>query len=95
MAYIRKHIPGSVSDQYSDDEILYVVDTMWDYYESKGLVRLNPEMTEDEAANLEALTAYVKKEVRKDDELLMDPEDVECIIKAELAYEESIEMLDD
>lgn len=94
IAFIRKYIPQNVSAQYSDDEILYVVDTMWDYYESKGLVRLNKQLSENEDTELQALVKYVRKEIAKDDELLMDPEDVNYIIKGELAYEESIEISD-
>lgn len=95
VAFIRKSIPSGVSDKYSDDEILFVVDTIWDYYESKGLVRLSQTATDDEKQQLVLLTSYVKKEIKKDDELLMDPSDVGYIVKAELAYEESIEMFGD
>lgn len=94
IAFIRKYIPKGVSDQYSDDEILFVVDTIWDYYESKGLVRLNTELSENENDDLMSLVAYVRKELAKDGEILMDPEDVKYIVKGELAYEESIEISD-
>lgn len=94
VAFIRKYIPKTVSDQYSDDEILFIVDTIWDYYESKGLVRLNKELSENEDEDLKALVAYVKKEVARDGEILMDPADVKNIVEGELAYEESIEISD-
>ena len=95
IAFIRKYIPQNVSDQYSDDEILFVVDTIWDFYESKGVVRLNEKLTENEENHISDLVDYVRKEIKKDEELMMDPEDVEYIVKGELAYEESIEMFDD
>ena len=37
------------------------------------------------------LTAYVRKEITRDKELLMDPDDLEKIISGELEYEESLE----
>jgi len=37
------------------------------------------------------LVKYVKKEVKNDQELIMDSKDVELIVKAELDYEESLE----
>lgn len=95
LAFIRKNIPESVSEQYSDDEIIFVIDTIWDYYESKGVVRLNKTLTDNEEADLQSLIGYVKKEIARDGEILMDPEDISYIIKGELAYEESIEMFDD
>ncbi len=89
--FIRNDIPLEVSQKYSDDEILYIIDTIWDYYEQKGFLSLNLEETEDEVMDVDDLTKYVKKEVRTDQELLMDPKDVEVIVKAELNYEESLE----
>lgn len=91
LKFIRNDIPLEVSQKYSDDEILYVIDTIWDYYEQKGFLSLNLDETEDEVMDVDDLTKYVKKEVRNDQELLMDPKDVELIVKAELNYEESLE----
>lgn len=89
--FIRNDIPSEVSQKYSDDEILFIIDTIWDYYEQKGFLSLNLEETEDEVMDIDDLTKYVKKEVRNDKELLMDPKDIEVIVKAELNYEESLE----
>ena len=37
------------------------------------------------------LSAFVAKEIRKDGEVVMDPEDINLIVKGELEYEESVE----
>ncbi|MDE5652172.1 MAG: hypothetical protein K2G75_02980 [Muribaculaceae bacterium] len=91
IAFIRREVGDEVSRQYSDDEILYVIDIIWDYYERKGLLKLNPKATADEQLDEEALTAYVRKELSRDGEILMDPDDLDKIVKAELDYEESLE----
>ena len=80
-----------ISAQYSDDEIIYVIDIIWDYYERKGYTKLNAGLTDNEALDEEELVKYVKKELANDREILMDPADVGEIIKGELAYEESLE----
>lgn len=89
--FIRDAVGKEVSDQYSDDEILYVIDIIWDYYERKGFLKLNAKKTDDEILDEEALTAYVKKELASDGEIVMDPDDLGKIVKAELDYEESLE----
>jgi hypothetical protein len=89
--FIRAAIPQEVSEKYDDDDILCIVDIIWDYYERKGFLSLNIDETEDEVLDIDDLVKYVKKEVKNDDELLMDPKDVEQIVKAELDYEESLE----
>lgn len=89
--FIRNFVGQQVSDQYSDDEILYVIDTIWDYYERKGFTSLSSKLTDDEVLDEEDLTAYVKKELARDKQILMDPDDLDKIVKGELEYEESLE----
>ncbi|MDE5674552.1 MAG: hypothetical protein K2I16_11745 [Muribaculaceae bacterium] len=89
--FIRAELPQSVSDKYEDDDILCVVDIIWDYYEKKGFLSLNDMETEEEQLDVDDLTKYVKKEIKNDKELIIDPKDVELLVKAELDYEESLE----
>ncbi|MCM1319482.1 MAG: hypothetical protein NC217_03790 [Muribaculaceae bacterium] len=94
--FIRSFIPEEIKDKYTDDEILFVIDTIWDYYESKGLTSLPSEEEEDEEqVDIDDMAKYVNKEVKKDDELIMDPEDIKFIIKGELAYEETLDIFND
>lgn len=93
VAFIRNYVGQKISDKYSDDEILYVIDTIWDYYEKNGLLSLEMDETEEEILDPDALIAYVKKEIANDEELVMDPNDISQIIKAELEYEESLEII--
>ncbi len=89
--FIRKLLPAEVSERYDDDEILYVIDIIWDWYEKNGYLSLNSDVTDDEEIDVSKLTAYVKKELKNDGEVLMDPADVDLIVKGELEYEESLE----
>ena len=89
--FIRKLLPADKQDQYTDDEILYVIDIMYDWYEKNGYLSLDMNVTEEEDADIEKLTAYVKKEIARDGEVEMDPSDIDIIVKGELEYEESIE----
>ena len=89
--FIREMLPADVNERYDNDEILYVIDTIWDYYERKGFTSLSAKATENEVLDEDDLTAYVRKEITRDKELLMDPDDLEKIISGELEYEESLE----
>lgn len=89
--FIRAELPQGVSEKYEDDDILCVVDIIWDYYEKKGFLSLNDMETEEEQLDVDDLTKYVKKEIKNDKELIIDPKDVELLVKAELDYEESLE----
>lgn len=89
--FIRNYVGSEVSDQYSDDELLYVIDIIWDYYERRGFTSLSAHATENGELDESDLLAYVKKELANDREILMDPADLDKIIKGELDYEESLE----
>ena len=91
LEFIRETVGSKVSDKYSDDEILFIIDTIWDYYENNGFLSLDMDETEEEILDSDDLINYVKKEVANDDELMMDPSDIGNIVKAELEYEESLE----
>lgn len=91
IAFIRKTLPENVNARYDDDEILYVIDIIWEWYEKNGYLDLNSEVTEKEEHDLTRLTAYVKAQLKKDQEIEMDPADVDLIVKGEIEYEESIE----
>lgn len=94
--FIREFLPSEIKDKYTDDEILLVIDTIWDYYESKGLTTLPSEdEEEEEEVDIDALTAYVDKEIKKDDELVMDTADIKFIIQGELAYEKTLDIFGD
>lgn len=89
--FIRKTLPADKQDQYTDDEILYVIDIMYDWYEKNGYLDLSDTLTDEEEADIEKLTAYVKKEIKADGEIEMDPADIDLIVKGELEYEETLE----
>ncbi|MCM1377314.1 MAG: hypothetical protein NC097_03260 [Clostridium sp.] len=91
VAFIRKYVGENISSSYTDDEILYIIDIIWDYYEKNGMLTIDSDITEEELLDPEKLTQYVKKELANDHEILMDPRDVDKIVKAELEYEESLE----
>ena len=91
IAFIRNYVGEEVSNQFSDDEILYIIDIIWDYYEKKGYLAVNKSVTDEEILDENNLIDYVCKELKNDKTLIMDVSDVDKIVKAELEYEESIE----
>ncbi len=89
--FIRATLSEDISGRYSDDDILYVIDIIWDYYEKKGLLSLDNIDTEDELLDTDDLVTFVKKELSADNGNKMDVDNVKYIVKGELAYEESLE----
>lgn len=91
VAFIRGELSPEVNERWTDDEILYVVDIIWDYYEKEGLLSLDASVTEEEELNIDKLVDYVTRQLKNDTEIVMDPDHIPLIVKAELDYEQSLE----
>lgn len=88
--YINAALVAVGRTSYPEDEILNVIDMIWDYYEENGL--LDPDFEDDdEDDDIEAdLIDYVRRMLAKDRASLINPEDVPLIINAEIEYEDSL-----
>jgi len=89
--FIRASMPADLRDKYSSDDILFIIDTIWDYYDKKGFLELSADIDSDDTVDVADLTAFVTKEIKKDGEICVDSADIVYIVKGELAYEESLE----
>lgn len=88
--YIRTHLSKESNQEYDDDEILNVIDMIWDYYDDNGFCSMDFDDGPDEL-DVEDLLKYVKKMVAKDAESPLKFDDVETIVRAELEFEDSLE----
>ena len=70
-----KRMNKAVGADYADDEVLNVIDMIWDYYEQNGM--LDPSLGDDDASTeLADIVEYVTRMVN-----------IEGLVAAELAYE--------
>ncbi len=91
--FILSRLSEEHRQAYSDDEILNVIDIIWDYYEESGLLDPATALTDDDDAEeqeLAQLTSHVRKMLAKDKGSTILAEDVDVIIAAEIEYENSI-----
>lgn len=89
--YIRTKLPAKSREQYDDDEILNVIDIVWDYYEDNGFLSMDMDDDGPDELDMADLKKYVKKVIAKDRNSPLTTEDVERIVEAEVDYEDSIE----
>ena len=89
---IRKVLSDKSNTIYDDDEILNVIDMIWDFYDENGMLDIDLEDGEaDSEAIYSELCDYVVRMLKKDKEAKILPEDVPVIVKAEVDYELSLE----
>jgi len=95
VAFIRNYIPQELKELLSDDDIVYFVDLIYDYYESRGY--LSDDDADDEEPieiDEDELVDYVVRNAQKDGVGKFDPDQIRFVVQGELEYCESINLFD-
>ena len=87
---MRAALSAESSALYDDDELLNVIDIIWDWYDDQGLLDIDAE-ADDEEVNTDALIKHVGKMIAKDSDSPVKREDIEPLVIAELRYEQSLD----
>jgi len=85
--FIRNHLPQELKGKFSDDDLNYIIDLIYEFYDEKGF--LNDEEKEVEV-DLDELTAFVVKNAKKDKVGTYKEEEIQFIVDGEIAYCESL-----
>ncbi len=92
LKFIQEHLPEEMKNEFSDDEINYIVDLVYEFYEEKGFLDEGDdteiEIDEDE------LLEYIFKNARKDAIRDYTDEQIEAIVAGELAYCDTLNLFD-
>ena len=87
---MRRHVGEDLSTKYDDDELLNLIDIVYDYYESNELLELDLSDDDDEL-DVEDLMEYISRMLRKDKRAQLSVEDARPLLEAYLEYEESLD----
>lgn len=82
--YIKAHVENPDIAKYDDDDILLVIDTIFEYFEKY-------DENEDFDDDNEKVIAYVKKQLAKDKDNAISLDHVAKIVEAETAYENTLD----
>ena len=93
VAFIQNFLPQDLKEKFSSDELNYIIDLIYEFYEDKGFLdetsdEVDVEIDEDE------LITFVIKQAQKDKVGKFSPEDVTFIVQGELAYCDSLDIFD-
>ena len=92
LKFIQQHLPEEMKGEFSDDEINYIVDLVYEFYEEKGFLDESDEseieIDEDE------LLEYIFENAQEDDIRDYSDERIEAIVAGELAYCDTLNLFD-
>ncbi len=83
-----KYIKQVCSCDISSNEILDIIDSIWDFYEEKGFLDISFDVPLEEVDYELELIKYVKNKMK---DIYIDESIVEQIIQAELDYEKTLD----
>jgi hypothetical protein len=90
--FIRNYLPQELKEKFSDDDMMYIVDLVYEFYESKGFLSgaddTEVQIDEDE------LIQYVVKNAARDDVGKFTPDEIVWVVQGELAYCDSIDLFE-
>lgn len=88
--WINNALVAQGRQAYDSDQVLNVVDMIWDFYEENGLLDVDADFDEPDEDIEPDLIDYVTRMLRKDPGAAIDPVDVPAMVKAEIDYEDSV-----
>ena len=90
--FIQNHLPETMKKEFSSDDITYIVDLIYEFYETKGF--FDEDDDTEVAIDEEQLVQYVLQNIRKEGIRTYTDEQVEAIIDGELAYCDSLNVFE-
>ena len=90
--FIQNYLPQELKGKFSNDDINYIVDLIYDFQESNGM--LDDDGDDEIEIDEEEVVNYVIKNAQKDGVGKFEPEEITFIVQGELEYCDSINMFD-
>lgn len=93
--FIRNYLPQELKEKFSDDDINYIVDLIYEFYETKGFFDEEEHSTDENVEfDEDELIEFVVKNAKKDEVGKFEPDDIVFVVQGELEYCDSINMFD-
>ena len=92
IAAMRAALTGESPEKYTDDDLLEVLDLIFDHYEENG--DLDPDASGsgdvDDEEEIKATAAFVTRFIKKDKSSRIDLGDIPALVRGEYAFELSL-----
>ena len=96
--FIRNYLPQELKEKFSDDDINYIIDLIYEFYESKGLFDDNDGDDDDDEFvefDEDELIQFVIENSKKDNVGKFKTDEVAFIVQGELEYCDSINLFEE
>lgn len=91
LEFMRGNVAPELASRYDDDELFNLIDLIYDYFESNGMLEIDA-ADDDDTLDVDDLNAYVARMLRKDKGAKLSAEDAPAFVAAYLDYEDSLDV---
>ena len=92
--FIQNYLPQDLKGKFSNDDILYILDLVYEYYETNGLFDDEDDDDKEIEIDEDEVVEYVIKNLKRDKIGRFEPEEVTFIVQGEMEYCDSLDMFD-
>lgn len=92
--FIQNYLPQDLKNKFSNDEINYIIDIIYDFYDDKGLMNVDTKENEMVEIDEDEMISFVLKNTKKDKINNFTSEEITFIIQGELAYCETLNVFE-
>ena len=85
IAFIREQLPSDLKEQFSDEQLQFIIDAIGTYFYESGILETNDDEVD---VDLEVIAQFVCKEAKEEGEGPFDPQDVYWVVEADLDFQE-------
>ncbi|HCC51795.1 MAG TPA: hypothetical protein DEQ30_06840 [Porphyromonadaceae bacterium] len=92
--FIKNFLPEELKNKFSDDDINYIIDLIYDFYNTKGFFEEDDDDDKEIEINEDELVAFVVKNALSDGMGKYDANNISLIVQGEMGYCDSIGMFE-
>jgi hypothetical protein len=90
--FIQNYLPQELKEKFSDDDIFYIIDLVYDFYDVSGFLDGADDATVE--IDEEQLILYVENNAKKDGLKHFEPDEIAILVQGELEYCDSIHLFE-
>ena len=92
--FIKNFLPEELKNKFNDDDINYIIDLIYDFYNTKGFFEEDDDDDKEIEINEDELVAFVVKNALSDGMGKYDANNISLIVQGEMGYCDSIGMFE-
>ena len=85
IAFIREQLPSDLKELYTDDQMVWMLDTIATYFYESGILESNDDEVD---VDIDEISDYLFKQAKAEKLPGLQPDEVRFVVEADLDYQE-------